>query len=213
MGVCESAQSKIKENKIVDSTLFRKDISLLQAIASLCKIKINDKISSGFLIKLFKDKKYFFCLMTNEHFITKNMVKTQESFMFYFDNGKKTKKIKLDQNERYIRDFRDMNIDSIVIEILHKDDISFDFFLLPNMDYLDNQKQLINREIAVLQYSSGESCYSFGKIKSFKNNYEFTHLAFTEQDSSGSPIFLKNSSKVIGINKIGNTSQNFGFFI
>ena len=106
-----------------------------------------------------------------------------------------------------------MNIDSIVIEILHKDDISFDFFLLPNMNYLDNQKQLINREIAVLQYSSGESCYSFGKIKSFKNNYEFTHLAFTEQGSSGSPIFLKNSSKVIGINKIGNTSQNFGFFI
>ena len=129
MGVCESAQSKNKENKIVDSTLFRNDISLLQTTASLCKMKTNDKISSGFLIKLFKDKKDFFCLMTNAHVITKDMVENQESFMFYFDNEKKTKKIKLDQNERYIRDFRDMNIDSIVIEILHKDDISFDFFL------------------------------------------------------------------------------------
>ena len=213
MGVCESAQSKNKENKIVDSTLFKNDILLLQATASLCKIKTNDKISSGFLIKLIKDKKYFFCLMTNEHVINKDMVKNQESFMLYFDNEKKRKKIKLDQNERYIRDFRDMNIDAIIIEILPKDDISYDFFLLPNMDYLDNQKKLINREIAVLQYSSGESCYSFGKIKPLKDNFEFTHLAFTEKGSSGSPIFLKHNSKVIGINKIGNTSQNYGFLL
>ena len=147
MGVCESAQSKNKENKIVDSTLFRNDISLLQATSSLCKIQNNDKISSGFLIKLFKDKKDFFCLMTNEHVINKDMVKNQESFMLYFDNEKKRKKIKLDKNERYIRDFRDMNIDAIVIEILPEDDISSDFFLLPNVDYLDNKKKLINREI------------------------------------------------------------------
>ena len=91
MGVCESAQSKNKENKIVDSTLFRNDISLFQTTASLCKMKTNDKISSGFLIKLIKDKKYFFCLMTNEHVITKDMVETQESFIFYFDNEQKTK--------------------------------------------------------------------------------------------------------------------------
>ena len=145
--------------------------------------------------------------------LLKTWWKLKKVLFFILTTKKKQKKIKLDQNERYIRDFRDMNIDSIVIEILHKDDISFDFFLLPNMDYLDNQKQLINREIAVLQYSSGESCYSFGKIKSVKDNNEFTHLAFIEQGSSGSPIFLKNSYKVIGINKIGNTSQNYGFFI
>ena len=93
MGVCESEQSKIKENKIVDSTLFRNDISLLQTTASLCKMKTNDKISSGFLIKLFKDKKYFFCLMTNEHVITKDMLENQESLVLYFDNEKKRKKL------------------------------------------------------------------------------------------------------------------------
>ena len=48
---------------------------------------------------------------------------------------------------------------------------------------------------------------------SYGSKYEFTHDANTDEGSSGSPIFLKNSSKVIGINKIGNTSQNFGFFI
>ena len=206
-------ETKNNENKMIGSMLIRNDISLLQATVSLCKIITNGKIGSGFLIKLFKDEKDFFCLMTNEHVITKEMVENKDNFIFYFDNEKKTKEIKLDQNERYIKNFRDINIDATIIEILPKDDISPDFFLLPNIDYMYNQKELINREIAVLQYPSGESCYSFGKIKSLEDNYEFAHLASTEQGSSGSPIFLKHSSKVIGIHKMGGTSQNYGDFI
>ena len=206
-------ETKNNENKMIGSMLIRNDISLLQATVSLCKIITNGKIASGFLIKLFKDEKDFFCLMTNEHVITKEMVENKDNFIFYFDNEKKTKEIKLDQNERYIKNFRDINIDATIIEILPKDDISPDFFLLPNIDYMYNQKELINREIAVLQYPSGESCYSFGKIKSLEDNYEFAHLASTEQGSSGSPIFLKHSSKVIGIHKMGGTSQNYGDFI
>ena len=205
-------ETKNNENKMIGSMLIRNDISLLQATVSLCKIITNGKIGSGFLIKLFKDEKDFFCLMTNEHVITKEMVENKDNFIFYFDNEKKTKEIKLDQNERYIKNFRDIKIDATIIEILPKDDISPDFFLLPNIDYMYNQKELINREIAVLQYPSGESCYSFGKIKSLEDNYEFAHLASTEQGSSGSPIFLKHSSKVIGIHKRG-TSQNYGDFI
>ena len=45
-----------------------------------------------------------------------------------------------------------------------------------------------------------------GKIKSI-NKYEFTHLANTEQGSSGSPIFLENSIHVIGIHKEGNIKK------
>ena len=62
-------------------------------------------------------------------------------FCFILIKKKKQKKIKLDKNERYIKDFRNTNIDAIVIEILPKDDISSDFFLLPNINYLDNQKE------------------------------------------------------------------------
>ena len=46
------------------------------------------------------------------------------------------------------------------------------------------------------------------------NKYEFSHSANTEKSSLGSPIFLKNSNKVIGIHKKGDENrENFGDFI
>ena len=206
-------ESKRNEEKIVGSELYRNDISLLQASTSLCKLVTDKKIASGFLIKLFKDQEDFFCLMTNEHVIREDMVKRKENFLFYFDNEKKTREIKLDADERYIKNFQDINIDAIVIEILPKDNIPSDYFLLPNIDYMNNQDELIDAEIAILQYPSGKSSYSFGKLKAINDNYQFAHSASTLQGSSGSPIFLKNTSRVIGIHKMGGTSQNYGDFI
>ena len=45
--------------------------------------------------------------------------------------------------------------------------------------------------------------------------YEFTHLASTEKGSSGSPIFLDKSVKVLGIHKEGNEvkKENYADFI
>ena len=47
------------------------------------------------------------------------------------------------------------------------------------------------------------------------NKNEFSHSASTEEGSSGSPILLKGTNKVIGIHKSGtsNNSRNFGMFI
>ena len=213
MGICESTEAKKNENMMPYSDIHRNNISILQLLSSLCKIQTNRTMASGFLIKLFKGQEDFFCLMTNEHVITKDMVANHEKFLFYFDNEKKTREIPLDEKERYIKNFRDINIDATVIEILPKDNISPDFFLLPSIDYIFNQSQLINKEIAVLQYPSGESGYSFGKLKSINDNFEFAHSASTLPGSSGSPIILKQTSKVIGIHKMGGTSQNYGDFI
>ena len=98
------------------------------------------------------------------------MVAKKENFLFYFDKEKQTREIKLDTNERYIKSFRDINIDAIVIQILPKDNIPSDYFLLPNIDYINNQNELLNEEISVLQYPSGKSSYSFGKLKSINDN-------------------------------------------
>ena len=135
-------ESKRNEEKMVGSELYQNDISLLQASASLCKLVTNKKIASGFLIKLFKDQEDFFCLMTNEHVIRIDMVAKKENFLFYFDNEKKTREIKLDADERYIKNFQDINIDAIVIEILSKDNIPSDYFLLPNIDFISYYNHL-----------------------------------------------------------------------
>ena len=207
-----SSSIKLNEGIIEDSELNQNDISLLQASASLCKLVTNKKIASGFLIKLFKDQDDFFCLMANEHIIMEDMVAKKENLLFYFDNEQKSREIKLDIKERYIKSFRDINMDAIIMEILPKDNIPADYFLMPNIDYMDSQNELINVEIAIFQYASGKSSYSFGKLTSINNNYEFAHSA-TTVDDSGSPIFLKNTSKVIGIHKKEGTSQNYGDFI
>ena len=52
---------------------------------------------------------------------------------------------------------------------------------------------------------------------SYIPKYEFSHNANTDEGLSGSPIFLKGTTKVIGIHKYGietdNIKENFGDFI
>ena len=140
--------------------------------------------------------------MTNEHIITKDIIKNTEKIKFYYDNESKIKEIILNNGERYIKEFTDYNLDIIVIEILSKDKIDEGYFLLLCIDYMFNYEGLINKEITVIQYPRGKLSYSNGIIKEIKNN-EITHLASTEPGSSGSPIFIKDTIKVIGIHKSG----------
>ena len=211
----EEQNNLIQNQAYIDnSNIIPNDIPLLQALPSLCKIFIKEQISSGFLIKFFKGDKDFFCLMTNEHSITKDLVAQKEKFRFYFKNEDETREIILDPSERYIKDFTCVGIDAIVIEILPKDDIKNDNFLLANLDYLYNSNELINKDIIILQYPKGKSSYSLGKIKDIKNNYIF-YSASTTFGSSGSPIFLKGNKKVIGIHKgsSGKKDLNLGLLI
>ena len=59
--------------------------------------------------------------------------------------------------------------------------------------------------------------YSYGIIKSYEPKYKFVHNANTDEGSSGSPIFLRGTTKVLGIHKSGiktnNIKENFGDFI
>ena len=63
-------KSIIEERKTINSELISLE-SILDILKSICKIKISNTIGSGFLIKFFKGNKDFYCLMTNEHVITK----------------------------------------------------------------------------------------------------------------------------------------------
>ena len=190
--------------------------ALSKSLRSICKIAISSKISSGFFIKFFKGEEEFFSLMTNEHSITKELIEQRKTITIYYDSESIVKEIQLNPNERFIKEFNtDINIDATVIEIIPKDNIEKNYFLLPLLDYMDIFNELINKEITIIQYPlGGILCYSNGIIKEI-NNYELTHSAGTKKGSSGSPIFLKDSNKVIGIHKSGkkDNSENYGDFI
>ena len=167
---------------------------------SFCKISFQNKIGSGFLIKLYKADKDFFCLMTCEHVVTREMINQKSKIRFLYDSiGAKLREIELDKKKRFIKDFRFLNnIDTTVIEIIPSDNVSSEFFLSPNLDYMYNFNDLKNKDISILQYPKCELAQAYGRIKNInKNKYEFSHTASTESGSSGSPIFLKDTIEVI----------------
>ena len=147
MGSSGSKEIERKKEVIITPEGFHSlDESIIRASKSVCKIIIPPKeMSSGFLIQLFKGQKEFYCLMTNEHVITKKMIEQKIKIGLYYDAQSKFRKIKLNPEERLIKDFRDIQMDVIIIEIISKDDIPKDYFLLRLIDYMDNYDKLINK--------------------------------------------------------------------
>ena len=83
------------------------------------------------------------------------------------------------------------------------------------MPNLDDYMKCINQGIYIVQYPQGKNLsYSEGNIININNN-ELIYNASTKQGSSGSPILLKNTTKVIGIHKQGNQdgTENYGTLI
>ena len=119
--------------------------------------------------------------------------------IFYYqdDINEKNIKIELDDKRRYIKS--DSSKDFTLIEIIPSDKIEKSYFLLPSIS--DNNKNLRNIDIYIVQFPLGKKLsYSEGKIKKI-DDYKIYYDASTKEGSSGSPILLKNSTKVIGLNK------------
>ena len=116
----------MKENERIDEILIsnkpiqRVNISLNKVSKSICKIiyKINNSGSctgTGFLIKLFKDEKELFCLMTNYHIIKKEMIEKKKNIIIYYNYEDKYIDINLDEKERFIKYNSEMDI--TIVEI------------------------------------------------------------------------------------------------
>ena len=191
--------------------------NLLDIGKSICKIITSHSIGTGFLIKLNRNKKSFYCLMTNEHVITQKMISNKETININYDNQHKNLEIKLDANERCIQDFLYLGIDATIVEILFEDNIPEFYFLLPNLEYLHGYEIFKDKKIYIFQFPKGGILsYSIGTIKEvniYKN--QMSHLASTLAGSSGSPIIIYGSNLVLGIHKQANLKlqENYGNFI
>ena len=188
----------INEGIIKNSDIKIVDLNLIKAIKSICKIVYKNKYGTGFFIKLDKNGKELYCLLTNEHVIKQEMIELKQIINIYFyyeDDYEKQLEIKLNKNQRYIKS--DPTMDYTLIEIIPADKIEKKYFLLPNIDNIN----LINKDIYIVQFPEGKQLsYSNGKIRKIFENKLF-YDASTKGGSSGSPIFLKNSTKIIGMHK------------
>ena len=190
---------------------------LYDACKSTLKIITSSGYASGFFIELEKDNNPFYCIMTNHHVIKKEMIDSKKTIEVYYDNQHKKMRINLDDSKRFIKEFfSDFKIDITIVEILDEDKVNKDFFLLPNLDYIMGYDQFIKKNIFIPQFPGGGNLNnSFGEIIEINSNFDFSHSASTESGSSGSPIFLKETTFVIGIHKQGNAKKikNYGVFI
>ena len=213
-----------EEKSIIDEIFINNNMIKMDNVYNVCqatvKIKIdNIRVASGFFIKLKRNNKEFYCIMTNQHVITPDIINNKKEILIKYDNEKKYLIIKLDIKERIIICFKEeWNLDITVIEILPKDTIDISFFLLPNYNYYETYEEFINKDIEIVQYPKGNNLsISNGKILKINefNDYIFFHDAHTESGSSGSPIVLKGEENVIAIHK-GSTkdnTKNVGIFI
>ena len=178
-------------------------------IPSICKIQTKKNLGTGFLIKLYQRGQELFGLLTNEHVVQKEIVEKNESITISYNLEKNYININLNKSERFIECYKSLDI--TVIEIRPQDKIEEKYFLLPNLE----TNEFINKEIYIPQFAGGLLCSSEGMIMNIDKGFEIIHSAGTDNGSSGSPIFLKNSKKVIGIHKAGHKSltQNYGTLI
>ena len=225
MGVCFGEFSARKTEVSAIHSLIKPDgyRQVIRPKNYICKIITHNQLGTGFLIILFKGNKKFYCLMTNEHVVNKEMIKQRETIIINYDYESQFIQIKLNPEERFIKDFTDIKVDATVIEILPKDNIDEECFIFPIPDCIRDYNDFVGKDIAIVQYPYGKLKYACGKIKrmTYVTNYEFVHDASTCKGSSGSPIFIEGTKIVIGIHKGGTEIktenktiiENYGDFI
>jgi len=186
---------------------------------SLIEIENPNKIISGFLFEVLKKRKekveeealYYYFFITLKENITKEMIEKKETVKLYYDNKKSFKMISLNSEERIIKDFSDIGIDSIIIQILDSDNIEKEYFL-PIMRQHGEFQDLINEKINITLKEKNEIIFSKGKIEKIEKN-EFIYSTNNDTNSPGNPIFFKGCKEAIGIQKSGMNSKNCAYFL
>jgi len=76
------------------------------------------------------------------------MVYDKNTIDVYYDCEDKKILIQLNSKERFIKDFKYIIINATVKEILPKDNIPNDYFLLPQKDYMNGHNKFIGESIS-----------------------------------------------------------------
>ena len=192
-------------------------------IKSSCEEK-EEKIvlGTGFFIKIYENK-YFYFLVTANHVLKKDIMKSDKSIEITTESGKSQEFDKNSRKKRIKKYLKDLDI--MAMQIFDSDEIIKQKikFLSCSTNHEEDYSDCYEKEAFILQFPNGGDLeYASGKImdkEKSKNRkkYEFAHSIDTEYGSSGSPLILFEDKKVIGVHtgrfdKI-NFDYNIGAFI
>ena len=185
----------------------------------VCKIYIKGTKGTGFFAKIPQKNNFLSCLFTNNHVLGEDNIQDGNNISISLNNEEIFKNIKIDsKRKRYTNEILDVTI----IEINEDIDNIKDFLILDNQILnkynSDNDENNINyfkdiyekESIYLLNYINGKDIFaSYGLLSNIEEN-KIKHKCNTDTGSSGSPILLLKSNKVIGIH-YGSSSHNFSF--
>ena len=115
------------------SPLEKVDRIISNVSKSICKIKIEASFGTikgtGFLLTFYIDQERFFCLISNEHVIQKQLLNSDINIYILYDSEFRSAYINLNNNKRYMKSFKDIGLDITIVEIIDEDNISKDYYL------------------------------------------------------------------------------------
>ena len=191
---------------------------LFQMKNCICKIhKSNGVNGTGFFCKIpFNHNSNLLpVLITNNHIIDENDIKQNKKIYITINDEKESRSIIIDNSKKT---FTSPELDVTIIEINILFDKIYDFLeidesIQKEQNFIENT--FMRKSIFVLHYPKGKNInVSYGLLPNIKNKF-INHLCTTDNGSSGSPILLLDTFKVIGIH-CGSSNQfkyNKGIFI
>jgi len=180
---------------------------------SMCKISFETNRGetgkgSGFFCEI-DNFPFKYALFTNNHVLNESNIEIGKKIHFecllrksIFNKEEKAikKKIKITE-KRHV--FTNKELDYTCIELFESDGIT-DYFKIEPKIFKKDKNNLKDNDIFILQYPNGNDLsFSYGKIKSLKEN-DIIHDASTDDGSSGSPIIRRSKDNyIIGLHKGG----------
>ena len=212
--LCIENEEKVKEGE--NLTAKKNKILLEKADNSVCEIIKENGYGSGFICKIRYDKEEIYCLITNNHVITREMIICEDNIEIRVNN--EIKRISLKGNRRI---WTDEEIDFTCIEIKEEDKI------IEKENMFEIDKNNYNKEYDIEEYDKrGIVIPSIGVTKEIelpqgviyyieKNKEMFWHNCNTEPGFSGGVIILIRNLKIIGIHKgyDKKNKKNVGIYI
>ena len=190
-----------------------------QMETSICKIITSNDIGTGFFCVIpFPDMNNLLpVLITNNHVLDSNLLKSGNEIEFTLNDDKFYHKIIIDENRKVYTNEKPFDVS--IIEIKKSDNNRLLNFLEidEEMFKTDNYNIYKQKSVYLIHYPNGKKMeYSPGTIKNIiLDNYNIQHLCSSEYGSSGGPIINLSNYKIIGVHKgsKGNQNWNLGTII
>ena len=173
---------------------------------SICEIDNKNGQGTGFFCSIPDGNENLKVLITNNHLIDKKILENGEKILLKLNEDKVEKTILLNEKRKM---YTNKNYDVTIIEIFPEKDYIEDFINFLELDelVLDETPKTNKKSIYTLHYpksSSEESkaLVSYGIVREINSdNYDIIHYSCKSSGSSGAPLLMLSSNKVIGIHR------------